>query len=873
MIPETEKLNYRYRCPEEEKYKNDCELAKKVMTEIIPTFTRSKDWVEEYNNDLSSYKLYNNDISQEDFERICNPLGIDVGQYDEEVLPYNKTYTKIDVLLGEEYKRGTNFILALMNAKALEEKDEELKNLYLAYIQEVIEKNERIIEAQQQGLPDSEIQKIRDEVTQSKTPEDIEKTSFLSELEILGNHVLNYGMYKEDVRSLKNDGFKHALLSDKEFTYVGVHKGEPKIKLCNTLNTFYSKTPNIRYIQDGDYAGEIFVMSAEKVIEQYGHVLNEKDLEKLRKRVPGYTGKQYNGQLNMNTESTITNQYLNSLASMQYIGRNIGNYSDDVNANKRLLHDTFCTVVSMEWKWLREVSFITKIDDYGQEVMDILDSSYDIPKDATLVKFINRFGEKSEQYEWVDEVGNPVTLEKMWIPRVWEGIRIDSDIYVNVREKPFQPYSVDNPFDVELGYYGCVFNSMNAKPISLMSRMKPFQFLFFVVLHQIKDMIPKAVGPIQNFDTSMIDPNLAGNDSDDPYTEALSKTFYYRQKGINIYNSMINNIGGQPTQTNISRPQPGSVQNMSIGQDLNNLLQLLGWLDAQIGLACGVSPQREAQFSSNTNVSDNQQAIVQSSHITEHYFRKHNELWKKIMEAYINYAKIAWKNKKIKRQYLLSDLTVQTLEISDTEKFLNSDMGLFVTDSGKEFEYINQMSEMAKMMIQNGASVETVSYILKARAQGTSPEEIHKMITKMQLDSEARQQQASQAEQENQKQIAQMQIEAREDEQEHEIQITQMKIEGELAKSEIDATRFKQAQDVNNNNEPDVVEVAKLKIASDKQTTDLEIKNKELDIKKKELDLKERDSQTNATLQNKKIEMDAEVKKYVARQKQKSSSK
>ena len=243
------------------------------------------------------------------------------------------------------------------------------------------------------------------------------------------------------------------------------------------------------------------------------------------------------------------------------------------------------------------------------------------------------------------------------------------------------------------------------------------------------------------------------------------------------------------------------------------------------------------------------------------------------MEAYINYAKIAWKNKKIKRQYLLSDLTVQTLEISDTEKFLNSDMGLFVTDSGKEFEYINQMSEMAKMMIQNGASVETVSYILKARAQGTSPEEIHKMITKMQLDSEARQQQASQAEQENQKQIAQMQIEAREDEQEHEIQITQMKIEGELAKSEIDATRFKQAQDVNNNNERDVVEVAKLKIASDKQTTDLEIKNKELDIKKKELELKSHEIAVNADTADRKMKMDAEVKKYIARQKPKTSSK
>ena len=859
-----EKLNYRYRCPEKDKYANDCELAKKIMDEIIPTFTRSKDWVEEYNNDLSSYKLYNNDISQEDFEQICNPLGIDVGQYDEEVLPYNKTYTKIDVLLGEEYKRGTNFILALMNAKALEEKDKELQSLYLAYIQEIVEKNERIIEAQQQGLPDSEIQKIRDEVIQSKTPEDIEKISFMSELEILGNHVLNYGMYKEDVRSLKNDGFKHALLSDKEFVYVGVNKGEPKIKLCNTLNTFYSKTPNIRYIQDGDYAGEISIMSAEKVIEQYGHILSEKDLEKLRKRVPGYSGKQYTGQLEYNVENTLTNQYLNSIASMQYIGRNIGNYSDDINANKRLIHDTFCTVVSMEWKWLREVCFITKKDDYNQEIIDIIDGDYEIPENATIIKFINRFGEKSEKYEWLDENENYICIEKIWIPRIWEGIRIDNDIHANVREKPYQPYSVDNPFDVELGYYGCVYNSMNAKPISLMARMKPFQFLFFIVLHQIKELIPKAIGPIQNFDTSMVDPNLSGNDSEDPYTEALSKTFYYRQKGINIYNSMINNIGGQPTQTNISRPQPGSVQNMSIGQDLNNLLQLLGWLDIQIGLAAGVSQQREAQFSSNTNVTDNQQAIVQSSHITEHYFRKHNDLWKKIMEAYINYAKIAWRDKKIKRQYLLSDLSVQLLEIKDMNKFLNSDMGLFVTDSGKEFEYINNMVDMAKLMIQNGASVQTVSYILKARAQGISPEEIHKMITKLQTDAENKQQQSIQAEQESQKQIEQMKIEAREDEQQHEINLKEMEIEGNLAKAEIDATRFKQAQDVNDNQIPDIMEVAKLKLESDKHQTDLNIKEKELDIKKKELELKENDNINKNNLKDKEINAKVQMEKYKA---------
>lgn len=555
---------------------------------------------------------------------------------------------------------------------------------------------------------------------------------------------------------------------------------------------------------------------------------------------------------------------------MQYIGRNIGNYSDDINANKRLLHDTYCTVVNMEWKWLREICFITHKDEYNQDIVDIIDGDYEIPENATKVKFINRFGEKSEKFEWSDENNNYVSIEKMWIPRIWEGMRVDNDIYINVREKPFQPYSIDNPFDIELGYYGCVFNSMNAKSVSLMARMKPFQFLFFVVLHQVKELIPKHIGPIQNFDTSMIDPNLAGNDSDDPYTEALSKTFYYRQKGLNVYNSMINNIGGQPTQTNISRPQPGSVQNMSVAGDLNNLLQLLGWLDVQIGLAAGVSQQREAQFSSNTNVTDNQQAIVQSSHITEHYFRKHNELWKKVMEAYINYSKIAWKDKKIKRQYLLSDLSVHTLEIKDIDKFINSDMGLFVTDSGKEFQYINEMSEMAKMFIQNGASVQTVSYILKARSQGTSPEEIHKMITKLQTDSELKQQQQQQSEQENQKQIAQMQIEAREDEQQHEIDLKEMEIEGQLAKAEIDATRFKQAQDVNDNQIPDIMEVTRLKIDSDKNQNELNLKEKELDIKLKELELKQNDTIAKNNLKNKEIDVKAQTERYKA---SKSTSK
>ncbi len=212
----------------------------------------------------------------------------------------------------------------------------------------------------------------------------------------------------------------------------------------------------------------------------------------------------------------------------------------------------------------------------------------------------------------------------------------------------------------------------------------------------------------------------------------------------------------------------------------------------------------------------------------------------------------------------MSDLTVQTLNIQDTEKLLNADIGLFVTDSGKEFEYINQMAEMTKLMAQNGASIETVSYILKARAQGTSPEEIHKMITKLQLDAEKRSQATSEADQENQKAIAQMQIEAEGRKFAHEIDIENIKGEYTLEKANIDASRFQRAADSDDDGEPDIVEVAKLKLEQDKHATDLDIKNKELDIKRKELDLKAQEISTNATLKNKDIDKKAETAKYVA---------
>jgi len=96
--------------------------------------------------------------------------------------------------------------------------------------------------------------------------------------------------------------------------------------------------------------------------------------------------------------------------------------------------------------------------------------------------------------------------------------------------KEHQFRSLDNPFDVSLGYHGLVYNSMNATSTSLMDRMKPFQYLYFIIMHKLKKLIAQDKGKVFPFDITMVDPKVG-----------LEKTLYYLNTlNLDIYNPLQN---------------------------------------------------------------------------------------------------------------------------------------------------------------------------------------------------------------------------------------------------------------------------------------------------------------------------------------------
>lgn len=742
-----------YRLKESQKTKD---RAKELIDEFSPSYIGlNKTALEEYNKDVSNYRLYNNIITQEEFEPYCNPLGIKVAKITKEIKPYNKTYQNIDVLLGEELKRADEFYAYLINAESDKIADMEFQQ----HIEESVNELMKVIEIKAQGkagaIPEEEFQQKYQELLDTLNIDEMIDGvyNFQSSKEIYSNHIIAYLKFAKDFDQIKNEGFFHALITDKEIIKVHMKRGLPQIEILNPIFTFFEKSSDVKYIQDGDWAGSIVFATGSEIIENWGDEMT-KDERKRFERTGDKSGKTTSmpqKKIDPAVNQTFTNRVLTKFANFQYFNANEvenGLYGDNYSPRSFSTYDLY-EVVHMEWRWQREVGFLTYVDEYGEEQTKIVDESYPVPKDAMKVKYTNQYDTEVTAYEWLDPEGNLRSIEYMWVPDIWEGYRIDGDIYVGIRRRPYQNTSIENPFASKLSYHGRRFTASNAPSVSMMSRMKPYQFLYFVTMYQLGELVSKNKGPLITLDASQIDPNIGGSDP----AQALEKTLWYQQQGILVYNSMQNTQGGDLPP---SRAPGGQVANVSATVDILNLTQILSWLEIEIGKAAGISPQRLAQFSTSTNVTDNQQAITQSSHITEKYFSYHNKLWCEVINSYIDlFSDWAKKRladgKSVTIEYLMPNKMRQSL-IVQPKHIRVADLGVYVNSSGMAERYLQMMEELTLTFAQNDATMVDISNILKSRIQGTSPEELHEELLKAQKQREKREEQMQQAQIEAQKQ-------------------------------------------------------------------------------------------------------------------------
>jgi hypothetical protein len=851
------------RVTEVEKFENDKQWFKDFIDYIRPFNGYGTNLIRDFPQKQKGYRIYNNDIRFEDVKQIINPMNYSKENFEEELLPFNLIPKIVNELIGEELKRNETYEFILTSQEAITFKNHE----YSTVIENYIEKKLNLLLQLELSKHEIELSEMKDDEKKSKIQEiqntvqslmpDKPNSDFLSQKEIIANKIIKWAWNTMNLKQIKNECFKDALITDEEMVYVGVERNRPIINKINPLFILYQKSPQIKYIQDGDWAGYSYPVTKNDIINHWGHLLSDTDLENLsvahitkdmtfNKEIQPYHHSQF---------PDYDQMFFGTMNNFLFNDPFLGDYGTG-NSIQRF-YQTYQWVTHFEWKAFKKVGYINTINMYGEEVTDLVDETFKVPKSAIKSKFVNRFGDDSEHWVWFVE-DKAYTLEWMWIPRKYEVTRIGRNIFVNAREVPFQTTNIENPFTTcKLSYHGRVLTATNAQQISLVERMYPLNTLYMISMNMLTKHIARYKGVLQNIDTSMVDINLSA--SKDP-AEALEVTLKYIDLGYKIYNSVKDFESGDNVVTN--RPAP-SMDNASNAGDLLNVIRIVEWLSMEIGNIVGVSPQRLAQMTAN-NVSDNQQSLVQSTHITEYYFNSHSELWKEIslsfVQVFIIWMKKWFEDNPNKQEYFLNyvmpDGTKELMSLNG-EILNETDYGVYAMLSGAAKQYFDSMANLAHALIQNEQmTVGDISSLLLAMNTGATPTEIHNKMIKSQEAANARKQQMqqqqldsqnqqSQLQSETQKQIMQMQIENREDEQLHQMAMQERKYEHEKEIKAMDVYKFQQELDANNNGIPDPIEAAKLqadinlkerKLSNERSQQFDEIKHQDdLTIKKEKL--------------------------------------
>lgn len=720
------------------------------------------------------YNLYNSIFDEKDFKSITNPFKVEDG-FPATPHDFNIIRPKVDLLIGEETKRPLNFRVIRTSQEATSEMQEKEKQMILQYIEAAITAKMSPEEAQQfqEQLQSGEIM----------PPEQIAKYMDKDYKDIVENtayHSLTYLREKLDLDNEFIKGWKDGLISGREIYYVGVLNAEPYAERVNPICFSYDKSPDLDFIEDGSWCCRKMRMPITEVYDRYYDKLEEKDLDRLEEMIGSTPGR------NLGDRSPVD------------MGIQLRIYDNPIfeGSGKSLVNVWHCC-----WKSFKKIFYVTTTDDAGQPQINIVDETY-------------------------KPVGNEVSVEPDWIIEVWEGYRAGSDLYFGIQPIEYQHASIDNPNSQKLPYCGAIYSNTNSKPRSLVSILKPLQYMYIVLWYRLELAIARDKGKVVNMDITQIPKSM--NISPAKWMHYLSSV------GVNFINpyeegwNIPGREGGKPAQFNQI-----TALDLTMSNVIAEYIQLMDKIEELAGTISGITQQREGAVSTSEMVGNVERSVVQSSHITEPLFWVHNQCKRRVLNMLLNTAKGAWEETgKQKLQYIFDNGERAFLDI--TPKFYYEDMDVFVSDTSKDLENIQKLQQLIQPAMQNGASLLEAAEILT----NDNFNIIKQKLKDMQTRQEQIQQQQQEAEAQQQQQLQQMQNEAKQQElmlQEAQMDLQRYQIDQDnqtkIAVAQINAYRGTEELDQDQNGIPDPVEIGKQAI--EQQKINQEAYNKRYEAKQK----------------------------------------
>ena len=627
------------------------------------------------------YELYNGNFEKKDLKYITDPF--DVGDsFPASPQEFNIIRPKIDLLVGEESKRPENFKVVQTNDDAVGMLQEQKKGMLINYMNDLM------------GVS-------QDEVPAMEPPqiEEYMRKNYKTIAENQASQTINYLREKLNLRNEFLRGWKDGLIAGEEIYYVGINNGEPVLWRQNPIDSDYDPNANLECIEDGDWFVKHVMSSPAEIFDTYNDKLSESDLDKL---------------LNMTRNSGGGgNQGRDDYKPIIYKENITENFKANTAFSDDKLH-----LYHVVWRSYQKVGFVSYTDESGEEIEILVDENY-----------------KPDEGE---------TVDWQWIGQIWEGYRVGRDFYFGIEPVDYIDAPMDSPERQKLPYSGVIYSNTNSRNKSLVSIMKPLQYMYIVVWYRLEHMLARDKGKILTMDVTQI-PKSMGID--------LPQWMHYLSAlGVNLINpydegwDIPGREGGKPSQYNQI-----SAQDLSMMNVIDGYIGILAKIEDMVGEISGVSKARQGQIHQSSLVGNVEREVIQSSHITEPLFWKHNLAKRNAYMMLLNTAKHAWKNSSSKKlHFIFDDMSRVFMDI--TEDFLYSDLDIFLSDSTKEDQQLQSLKTLLQPAMQAGAGLFDVAEILTS----DSMSEIKDKLKEIEENRQQMVQQQQQAEQ----QAVQQQVQA-----------------------------------------------------------------------------------------------------------------
>lgn len=748
------------------------------------------------------YDLYNSIYNEKDLKYVTNPFKQDDG-FPAMAQDYNIIKPYVDQLLGEETKRPFNFHPQRTSDIAASELQEKAKEMLMDYIQATIASKLSPEQAvrYEQALATGEIQ----------TPEAIAKylqKDYKDIAETEAYHALQFLKRKLNLTHEFYKGWKDALIGGEEIYYIGVINGDPYVERVNPMYFDYEHSLDLEFIDDAAWCRRKMIMSATEIYDRFYDKMSERQLNELLELIDQRPGAGNNPEIR---KTSIDYESIKL--------HKINSFTDNPFDIDHIVVYHCC------WKSFKKIGFVTLLNPETGEVEEFqVDEDYKV-------------------------TGTEQSVEWDWIIEVWEGYRIGDDMYIGIQPIEYQHISADNPNSQKLPYTGVVYNNTNSKPRSLVSTMKPLQYMYIVVWYRLELALSRDKGKVAVMDITQI-PKSMNIDVNKwmHYLSALGVAF------INPYDEgwdIPGREGGKPSQFNQL-----SSWDLTMSNVIAEYIQLMQKIEDMVAKLTGITPQRQGQIAASELVSNANTAVNMSYHITEPWFWNHNQVKRRVLTMLLNTSKAAWKDSKRYLNYILDDATRAFVQLSDN--FFYEDMDIFVDDSTKNQQYIDQLKQLLQPAMQNGASLLDIAEIITLDNMSM----IKNRLEEIEQKRMEQMQQQQQAEQQVQQQMAEQQNQLKEEElmlKEAEMDLEKYKVDQDNATkitvAQLNAYRGAENMDQDMNGIPDPIEIGKQALEQQKIDSDIATKQLELNNKRREIEQKRE-------AENKKIQLEKDRMKH-----------